>query len=140
MKKIASICMAILMAFSFMPWSVFAEDSESVAEDLEPAIEEVVEESDTGETPIDTEENENSVLLDEPDNEVKALASESDVISSGTCGDNLTWTLDNEGLLTISGTGDMYAFSMYGSPWYSNKDTVSRIVIENGVTNTSEIK
>ena len=26
---------------------------------------------------------------------------------SGTCGENLTWTLDDEGTLTISGTGAM---------------------------------
>ena len=25
--------------------------------------------------------------------------------TSGTCGDNLTWTLDDNGTLTISGTG-----------------------------------
>ena len=29
---------------------------------------------------------------------------------SGTCGDNLQWTLDNEGTLIISGTGDMYNY------------------------------
>ena len=31
--------------------------------------------------------------------------------TSGTCGDNLTWTLDEEGLLTISGQGDMTDYS-----------------------------
>ena len=30
-----------------------------------------------------------------------------DVVDSGSCGDNLTWTLDSAGTLTISGTGDM---------------------------------
>ncbi|MBQ3008245.1 MAG: leucine-rich repeat protein, partial [Oscillospiraceae bacterium] len=30
--------------------------------------------------------------------------------SSGTCGDNLLWTLDGSGTLTISGTGAMYDF------------------------------
>ena len=40
-----------------------------------------------------------------------ALAAE--IVKSGTCGaegdgSNLTWTLDSEGLLTISGSGDMY--------------------------------
>ena len=27
---------------------------------------------------------------------------------SGSCGENLTWTLDEDGTLTISGTGEMY--------------------------------
>ena len=30
-----------------------------------------------------------------------------DVVDGGSCGDNLTWTLDSAGTLTISGTGDM---------------------------------
>ena len=32
-------------------------------------------------------------------------ASAADVVASGTCGENLTWSLDKSGLLTISGTG-----------------------------------
>lgn len=40
---------------------------------------------------------------------------------SGICGadgDNLTWTLDDNGTLTISGTGDMEEFDSYEFvPW-----------------------
>ena len=36
---------------------------------------------------------------------ISALGAE--IVSSGTCGDNLTWTLDREGTLTISGEGRM---------------------------------
>ena len=41
------------------------------------------------------------------------LADDNAIVNSGTCGDNLTWTLDSAGLLTISGTGEMWdsAFS-----------------------------
>ena len=41
--------------------------------------------------------------------------------ASGTCGDNLTWELDSEGTLTISGTGKM-ADRGYsgGAPWGKN--------------------
>ena len=28
-------------------------------------------------------------------------------VDSGTCGANVTWSLDDDGLLTISGTGEM---------------------------------
>ena len=31
-----------------------------------------------------------------------------DSSTSGACGDNLTWTLDGDGTLTISGTGKMW--------------------------------
>lgn len=41
-----------------------------------------------------------AVVLDVP--KIIALAA---VVDSGTCGTNLTWTLDDNGTLTISGTG-----------------------------------
>lgn len=53
--------------------------------------------------------------------------------SSGMCGDNLTWTLDNNGTLTISGTGDMWDWNWNDSPWFNNID-VKNVVIKNGVT------
>jgi hypothetical protein len=42
--------------------------------------------------------------------------------SSGKCGTNLTWTLDSNGTLTISGTGAMKNYENYFNvPWYSNR-------------------
>ena len=39
--------------------------------------------------------------------------------TSGVCGDNLIWTLDDSGTLTISGTGDMadYNTTTTTTPW-----------------------
>ena len=55
--------------------------------------------------------------------------------SNGTCGENLTWTLDNEGTLTISGTGGMWTDYEYtDTPWYSSRSNVKKVVIGNGVT------
>ncbi len=55
--------------------------------------------------------------------------------SNGTCGENLTWTLDNEGTLTISGTGGMWTDYEYtNTSWYSNRSSVKKVVIQNGVT------
>ncbi len=51
-------------------------------------------------------------------------------IDSGTCGDNLTWTLDSEGVLVISGTGDMEDYYSSSELWVSIKS----VVIEDGVT------
>ena len=55
--------------------------------------------------------------------------------TQGTCGEQLTWTLDDAGLLTISGTGEMYYYSAEYSattaPW---GDEVKAVVIEPGVT------
>ena len=58
------------------------------------------------------------------------------IVASGTCGangDNLSWTLDSQGLLTISGTGAMADFLNSWDPWYNKGVTTA--VIENGVTN-----
>ena len=55
---------------------------------------------------------------------------------SGKCGDNLTWSLDTDtGVLTISGTGDMYNWNYYGDvPWFSNRSSVKAVVIPDSVT------
>ncbi len=55
-----------------------------------------------------------------------------EVVDSGTCGDNLTWVLDDEGTLTISGTGEMERESII--PWSDYRNYIISVVIENGVT------
>lgn len=56
---------------------------------------------------------------------------------SGKCGDNLTWTLKN-GVLTISGKGAMPSYDLPSViPWFDYLHEVTKIVIEDGVTNIS---
>ena len=57
--------------------------------------------------------------------------------NSGTCGDNVTWRLSDDGVLTISGTGAMQDYESYGSataPWYIGRSRIKSVVIESGVT------
>ena len=55
--------------------------------------------------------------------------------SSGTCGENLTWTLSDDGVLTISGTGAMTDYSYSSSaPWYSSRSSITSVIISDGVT------
>ena len=42
-----------------------------------------------------------------------AVQAEEDTAREGTCGENLTWTLDDEGTLTIRGTGGMKDYGWY---------------------------
>ena len=61
------------------------------------------------------------------------------VVDSGTCGSNLTWTLDDSGKLIISGTGAMTDYQRTSSldtttPWDSNKTSITSVEISNGVT------
>ena len=48
---------------------------------------------------------------------------------AGTCGDDLTWII-NDGVLTISGTGEMYDYS----PWSMYRDSIDSVIISRGVT------
>ena len=71
-------------------------------------------------------------------------ASAADTVASGTCGaegdgNNLTWTLDSDGVLTISGSGRMMDF--YPSddiPWVENKKSIKTACIESGVMSISD--
>ena len=58
------------------------------------------------------------------------------VVAQGTFGDNLTWTLDEKGLLTISGTGPMPNFDWPDAshPFYAIRNDVFAVVIETGIT------
>ena len=72
-----------------------------------------------------------------------ATALAADVVKSGTCGaegdgSNLTWTLDSEGVLTISGRGDMYDYRASSIvPWYYRSRVKSAVIAE-GVTSIGD--
>ena len=66
-----------------------------------------------------------------------AVQAEEDAAREGTCGEHLTWTLDETGTLTIRGTGGMedYGWAFEGGtehPWDSL--AVQSAVLEEGVT------
>ena len=54
--------------------------------------------------------------------------------------DNLTWTLTADGTMTISGTGAMKNYDYYNNPSSASqkKDSVKKVVIEDGVTSIGE--
>ena len=60
-------------------------------------------------------------------------------VATGTCGENLTWQLEEDGTLTISGKGNMRDFGyVKGVPWYKYADQITSAVLENGVTSVGE--
>ena len=81
-----------------------------------------------------------------------------EIVDQGSCGDNLTWTLDENGLLLISGTGDMEMYLMhqfsYFAPesyerittytqelqrhWSAYGDRIETLIVESGVTSVGE--
>lgn len=64
-----------------------------------------------------------------------------EIVEQGTCGDNLTWVITGDGILTISGTGNMYDYKRYDDagvnpPWsYYDYD---KVIIEEGVTSIGD--
>ena len=57
--------------------------------------------------------------------------------TSGTCGENLTWTL-NDGVLTISGTGAMTDYGSSNSPFLDRTD-IQSVYIKSGVTSIGNL-
>ena len=60
---------------------------------------------------------------------------------SGTCGDNLTWSLDTDtGVLVISGSGSMTEWDISTSvPWYSYRSYIRTVVISSGISSIGRL-
>lgn len=62
----------------------------------------------------------------------------SNIVNTGTCGENLTWTLNSDGLLTISGNGpmdwDLSDFTMWDQDQARLGAAIREIIFEEGVT------
>lgn len=58
------------------------------------------------------------------------------VLPRGICGADLTWEIDDNGTLIVSGTGEMfdYGFHEYRALWSRHADSIKNVVIEAGVT------
>ena len=98
-------------------------------------------EEETAEKAVDISEDmfaENAEEKPELQSEVAAGQNFLAASDSGTCGKNLTWTLDEGGTLTISGTGAMGDYSYNAMPWYDYRNSIKTAVIEDGVTSIGD--
>ena len=59
-------------------------------------------------------------------------------ILSGACGDNVSYVLSEDNVLTISGTGAMYNYGSNNQPWKDYKNLITEVVIDEGVTAIGE--
>ena len=59
-------------------------------------------------------------------------------VSTGTCGANLTWSLDySTKTLTISGSGNMYSWSKVAgtyAPWYQSRGSIEKVILPKELT------
>ena len=160
MKKLFAMFLALTMTFQLMTpvWAdgageepEEATEASEVAEEVEETEEDVPEEETTeateeGETEETTESEEVPTEETVPETteaeetqpetveETAGMLAE-DVIDSGTCGDDLTWMLTQDGTLTISGTGEMeYYHGADTAPWCKNREDIVNVVVTSGVT------
>ncbi len=63
-----------------------------------------------------------------------------EIVDSGSCGSGVTWALDSDGVLTISGSGEMtyYQYTRY-RPWDSYLGSIKEINIADGVTSIGRL-
>ena len=110
---------------------IVVSDSEDTEETIEPVEAE--------EAADETQETESEETVAEES--VQAITVEDGtVVDSGFCGytedHNVTWKLDSNGTLTISGTGWTADWSIYSgksAPWFDKRDCIKQVVVESGV-------
>ena len=75
--------------------------------------------------------------------ELPVLAADAaETVASGSCGDSVTWTLDEDGVLTLSGTGatNDYTIEEGGrSPFYDHADAIQTLVVADGITGIGQL-
>lgn len=56
------------------------------------------------------------------------------VVASGSCGDNAAWTLNSEGVLSVTGNGPMSDNNTNHAPWEAYKYQIRQVVIGKDIT------
>ncbi|MBQ7990439.1 MAG: leucine-rich repeat protein [Oscillospiraceae bacterium] len=135
------------------------ENGDAVSdEDVDVDTFEEAESGDTSDTstatevaPDETASAENTAPAETVEGETALETATAEYNVNNACGDNATWIFSDDGTLTISGTGSMYDYQVPydqyrwypwggwdsfspGTPWFSNRLRIKRIVIENGIT------
>lgn len=149
-KQWFAMLLIVVMVMSATPMSVFAADGTDTAAEEKTVTEQSgdIEGDETGtsskEETVDVEEERAKTSVEDNIQEAEITEEEgtdAGYASSGTCGDNLTWTLDDNGTLTISGTGEMTNYNTTSSsgntgyaPWTGNRSSINNVIIRDGVT------
>ena len=86
---------------------------------------------------IEEEQSDDKTLSESNSNDTASTNVSSVLVASGNCGrngGNLVWTVYDDGVLEISGTGEMADYSRYSSPWKSLRNQITEIMVCDGVT------
>ena len=135
MQRTVSLVLALSLILGTCPQGVRAEETEPVTETTEATVPETIAETipeTTAETVAETLPATESVSVEsasETARQEPLLAVE----ESGSCGANITWTLNNH-VLTLSGTGPMTDYTSSTVPWYYSRESITDVVIGSGIT------
>ena len=131
-RSILALCLAGVLLMQ----SGAALAAEIDISDSEDVTEEIVISDDVDEVFQPVED----VQEEQAEESVQAITVEdSSAQASGKCGENLTWVLDNECILTISGKGAMVDFAdSSAQPWSELRGSICEVKIQNGVTSIGD--
>ena len=151
MRKLFALVMAAAMTFQLvMPaWADVGQDQPQETEEtvLETGEEEApaeTEEPDGEQSGAETTEETEGVAPTEevpaeelPADGEESLLEETEELEAGVTAsgsfENIRWMLDENGVLTLSGHGEMEKRWYYGDyPWYKYKDQISSVIVEEG--------
>lgn len=152
-KRILACLMVLLTLAFYLPPKASATETQPQEETTEvsatqPTDPETVPTEPTAaaeETAAPTEETSpDETSSDETLVDTNALPGDDGAVTSGKCGENLTWSVDAENILTISGTGAMWDYEEVvdaqgghtSAPWYAYSPT--ELVLEEGITYIGE--
>ena len=106
------------------------EETEEAAGSKEPAPAE--------EKEIETETEKASEQAKEEQEKGEAREYGATITNSGSCGANVTWALDSDGVLTLSGSGSTYDYTNSAAmPWF--KLNIRKIVVGYGITRLGQM-
>lgn len=57
---------------------------------------------------------------------------------SGKCGTGLSWQVQDDSILTISGKGEMNDYTASTVPWKGRNDSIKKVIVESGVTSIGD--
>lgn len=125
-KRILSFILCLVMSASMLPLSALAAEDAAA---LIVTVEEAMEAAASTES-VSTAESVDMDVTAEAEQESEPL-----LAASGNLGTSMKWSLSNDGVLTISGTGEMPYCEMESQvPWKSYRFNIEKVVVEEGVT------
>lgn len=150
-RKLLAFFLSMSLIVCSVPTLVFADETEAAEEGAnESKVEEVVE-TGTEEVVVDGEPAQNGqggedgngdsgdtpvIVTPTGDPEISETPDDPSDNYSGKCGENASWTYNNT-VLTITGSGDMFAYGFASFPWNEYRSNIKTIIIS-GISNIGD--